>query len=331
MHPFPTTMRGMEIRDGQLVLSQLPLPALGAGEVLIRVAYTALNRADLLQRDGRYPPPDGASPLPGLEVSGWVAALGADVTPWKLGQKVCALLSGGGYADYVTVPAGQLLAVPSSISLQEAACLPEAAATSIMALGLEANLQPGERMLIHGGTSGLGLIMLQVAKSWGAEVFTTVGSDEKRAFLVPFGIDAINHRTESFDDAIRARTGQQGVDVIIDTLGGAHVSAHLGLLRRHGRMVSLAMMEGATVEQLKIGRLLTHQLRWSGTTLRSKNPAQKAAIIAQVATRTWPQVESGAIRAVVDSVFPLPQAEKALAHMQQRLHLGKILLEVASK
>ncbi len=330
---LPTTMRGMEIirqsdKEGRLAFSSLPVPVAQPGEVLIRVAYIGTNRADILQIEGRYPPPKGASPLPGLEVSGHIAALGPDITGWTPGEPVCALLSGGGYAEYVAVPATQVLALPNRISLQEGACLPEAAATAAMALR-QANLLPGERILIHGGTSGLGLLMVQIAHAYRAEVITTVGSDEKIAFLKEFGIDAINHRTAPFAEQIMQRTGREGIDVIIDTLGGAVLGEHLSLLRRNGRMVTLAMMQGHKIEDTSMRRLLTHHLQWSGATLRSRSIREKAEIMNHVRSTVWPGVATGLIRPVVDSVFSLAEAEKALARMQERLHLGKILLEVA--
>ena len=324
-------MRAMEICGKQLALTHLPIPTLAPDEVLIRTAYIGLNRADLLQRDGLYPPPKDASPLPGLEISGTIAALGSAALGWTIGEEVCALLSGGGYAEYVTVPAAQVIALPHRLSLREGACLPEAAATAVMALGLEASLVTGERVLIHGGTSGLGLIMGQVAKSWGAQVIATVGSAEKVAFLRGFGIDAINHHEKPFAEQVMTLTAREGVDVIIDTLGGPAAADHLALLRRGGRMVTLAVMQGTTAESLKISRLLTHRLRWSGTTLRSRDTLEKAQIIDHVRHYVWPHVTAGAIRPVIDSVFPLEDAEKALSRMQERLHLGKILLEVASK
>jgi len=325
------SMRAVEIADGKLIDAVLPIPALAPGEVLVHVAYAGINRADVLQRDGKYPAPEGASPLPGLEVSGYVAAMAENVIGWSVGEQVCALLSGGGYAEYVAVPAGQLLPLPNSISLRQGATLPEAAATTLMALRMEANLAAGERVLIHGGTSGVGVHMVQVAKAWGAEVFTTVGSDEKVKFLEPFGIHAINHRTAPFNEQIMERTNNQGVDVIVDILGAAHLATHFSLLRKGGRLVSLAMMEGATVENLRIGRMLTHHLRWSGATLRSRNTAEKATIIQQVHEHIWPHIATGAVKPVIDRDFTLSDAEKALARMQERLHLGKILLEVAPK
>lgn len=313
---------------GMLTPARLPIPSPAAGEVLVKVAYIGVNRADLLQRDGKYPAPAGASPLPGLEISGTVAALGAGTIGWNIGEEVCGLLSGGGYAEYVVVPAAQLLPIPAQLSLQEAAALPEAAATAIMALALVGKLKHGERVLIHGGTSGLGLTMVQIAKAWGAEVFTTVGSDAKAAFLAPYGVHAINHRSAPFAEQVIERTKNEGIDVIVDTLGAPELAAHLSLLRCGGRMVTLAMMEGATVESAKIGRILTHHLSWSGATLRSRSAEEKAEIIKLVRSHVWPCIATGHVKPVIDSVFALNEAEKALSRMQERLHLGKILLEV---
>ena len=321
-------MRAMTIVHAALQLTSLPLPPVADDEVLLRVAYVGINRADLLQVQGSYAPPDGASPLPGLEVSGTVAALGKNVTGWAIGQKTCALLSGGGYAEYVSVPATQLLPIPENISLQEAATLPEAAVTSIMALAVEGELISGERVLVHGGTSGLGIILTQIAKSWGAEVFATVGSDEKLAFLKSFGIHGINHRASPFVDQVMQATNGEGVDVIIDTLGAPQLASHLTLLRKGGRLVTLAMLEGNVVESVKIGGLLMKHLRWVGATLRSRTAEEKAAMVEMVREQVWPQLASGAIKPVVDSVFPLENAENALKKMQERLHMGKILLEV---
>ena len=321
-------MTAMTIVDGTLMPTPLPLPGLLAGEVLIKTAYVGINRADLLQRDGKYPPPPGAPPYPGLEISGTIAGLSEGVSGFTLGEKVCALLGGGGYAEYVAAPAAQVLPVPSTLTLAQAASVPEAVATSIMALVRTAHLRPNERVLIHGGTSGLGILMIQIAKLLGAEVFTTVGSDEKIAFLAPLGITAINHHASPFAEQIRTRTNQEGVDVIIDTLGAPALPDHLSLLRRNGRLVSLAMMQGAEVSALKIGRMLTHHLCWTGTTLRSRTVAEKAEIIQQVKDLIWPALADGRLKPATDRVFALTDAEKALKYLQERLHLGKILLEV---
>jgi len=323
--PLPATMRAIRFERGdavRVVLDEMPLPEVASGEVLIRVAYAGLNRADVLQRDGRYPPPAGAPDVPGLEVSGWRV---------DTGEEVCALLGGGGYAEYVAAPAGQVLPLPKGIDLKQAATLPEAAATGVMALGLETHLKAGERLLIHGGTSGLGLMLTQMAKAWSAEVFATVGSDEKVTFLKEFGIRAVNHRTRNFAEQVMELTNNEGVDVIVDTLGAPQFSAHLGLLRAGGRMVTLAMMEGATAESVKLGRLLTHRLHVSGTMLRSRSAAEKAEIMARVRETVWPHLATGAIKPVIAEVFPLAEAEKALKRMEERLHLGKILLEGTSK
>lgn len=324
-------MHALEIQHGTLVMTELPLPTLKPGELLLRISHIGLNRADVLQREGRYPAPEGASPIPGLEASGTIAAIGEGVPHWQVGQQACALMAGGAYAQYAAVPATQLLPLPKNISLAEAAALPEAAATAWMALKREAALQPGERVLLHGGTSGLGLLLGQIARGLGAEVFATVGSDEKVAFLKPYGITAFNHRTTPFAPQVKDATRDEGVDVIIDTLGGPALSDHLSLLRRHGRMVTLAVMEGAMADGAKISRVLTHHLRWSGAMLRNRSAAEKAEIMAAVGKTVWPMLENGTVKPHIDRIFPWADAEKALQYMQERLHLGKILLEVASK
>lgn len=327
--PLPTTMQAMEIHEKALAVATVAVPPVGAGDVLIKTAYTGLNRADMLQIAGDYAPPEGASPLPGLEVSGWIAAVGSDVTGFSVGQEVCALLSGGGYAEYVAVPAGQVLALPAKTSLKEAASLPEAAATSVMALGLEGLLKAGERVLIHGASSGVGLLMAQIAKAWGAHVFAVVGSDEKAMLLNNLNILAINHQAGDFAGQVMAATHNQGVDVIIDTLGGPMVETHLRCLRKGGRLVTLAMLEGSAVPNFKMTRLLMNHLTWRGATLRSRSDAEKAAIMALVKEHVWPHIASGAIKPRIDSCFALADAKKALQRMQERLHMGKILLEVA--
>ena len=320
-------MHAIRIEGGALAYGPVPMPSPAPGEVLVKVAFAGINRADLLQVEGKYAAPIGASPLPGLEISGSIAALGEGVIGWGVGEEVCALLAGGGYAEYVSVPVGQLLSLPARITLKEAASLPEAVATAYMALILEAELKQGERVLLHGGTSGVGIIMAQIASIWGAEVYATAGSGAKCAFLEKLGIHALNHRDGPFAEALKRRT--DGVDVIIDTLGGPQLETHLGLLRLRGRLVNLALMEGPMAESVKLSRILMKQLRIHGATLRSRSLAEKAQIIAGVHKFIWPHVSAGAIRPFTDAVFPLEQAEKAHARMQERLHIGKILLEVA--
>ena len=331
---LPSHMRALEISNGALALAQLPLPALGAGEVLIRVAYAGVNRADVMQLEGNYAPPEGASPLPGLEVSGWVAAMGDNVNGFTLGQEVCALLSGGGYAEYVVTPASLALPLPEGITLREAASLPEAAATSIMALVREGRLKRGERVLIHGGSSGVGLLMGQIARSYDAEIFATVGSAEKASFIAALGMTPLHYRERPFHEQLLAATNNQGVDLIIDTLGGPQLANHLRCLRRGGRMVSLAMLEGSEIPAgTKMTRLMMHHVQWSGATLRSRSYAEKAEYMRIVFSHVWPKLvwpdpSTGGIKPIIDTVFALADAQKALNRMQERLHMGKILLEV---
>lgn len=328
-------MRAIEIHDRKLKVAKLPLPAVGASEILIRVAYAGVNRADLMQMEGNYAPPEGASPLPGLEVSGWVAAIGEGVTQFEIGQEVCALLSGGGYAEYVTTPASLALPLPEGVDLKTAASIPEAAATSIMALVRDGRLKRGERVLIHGGSSGVGVIMGQIARSYDAEIFATVGSSEKAAFIETLGITPLNYRTQPFHEQLLAATNNEGVDLIIDILGGPQLANHLRCLRRGGRMVTLAMLEGSEIPAgTKMTRLMMNHLQWTGATLRSRSHAEKAEYMRVVFSHVWPKLvwptpANGGIKLTIDSVFPLKDAQKAFKRMQERLHMGKILLEVA--
>ena len=316
-------MKAMEITPSGLREATLPIPTPTEDELLIRVAYIGVNRADAMQVAGSYPAPQGASPLPGLEVSGTIAAMGNNVADWQVGEPVCALLNGGGYAEYVTVPASQCLSIPNGLSLPQAATLPEAAATSVMALLNEANLKQGERVLLHGGTSGVGIIMAQIARGLGAEVVATVGSDEKCKLLQSLGITAINHRTAPFAGQI-----QGGVDVIVDILGGPQLATHLKLLNKNGRLISLAMLNGSLVESVKLAPLLFNHLQIRGATLRSRTLIEKAALVAKTREIVWPMLAAGVVKPFVDRVYPLLEAEKALERMQERLHIGKILLEV---
>ncbi len=316
--------------EGTLTLSDITRPEPKAGQVLIRVAYAGVNRADSLQKRGSYAPPEGVSPLPGLEVSGTITALGEGVNQWSIGDKVCALLSGGGYADYVVAEAGLTLPIPAGLSLKEAASLPEAAATGWMALVGEGKLKAGEKVLIHGGASNIGVILVQIARALGAEVFATASTPEKCALLATLGVMPINHHTAPFDDQIREKTEGAGVDIILDILGAPYLMQHFKLLERGGRLVSLAFLEGNEVPHLKISSLLTRQLTWSGTMLRNRARKDKEALIAAVRAQLWPLFARGKIRPVIDSVFTLESAEKAHKRMEERLHCGKILLEVAA-
>lgn len=326
---LPTTMQALAIEAGELVLATLPTPTPAPGELLIRVAYVGVNRADIMQIEGHYAPPEGASPLLGLEVSGVVRAVGQGATGFAVGEAVCALLSGGGYAQFVSAPCGQVLKLPAGMDLKTAASLPEAAATSMMALVSEGNIKAGEHVLIHGGASGVGILMTQIAKHLGAEVFATVGGAQKAAFLHELGITAINHQAGPFAPQLMALTKNEGVDLIIDTLGGPQLTTHLGLLRRGGRLISLAMLEGSEIPAgTKMPRLVMNHLTWRGATLRSRSNIEKAALMALVGAQVWPGIENGVIKPQIDGCFALNDAKKALNRMQERLHMGKILLEV---
>lgn len=329
----PTTdMRVLAIigegADADLHEQRQPIPEPGKGEVRIRVAYAGLNRADIFQRQGSYRAPEGDSPIPGLEVSGVIDAIGEAVVGWSMGEKVCALTPGGGYAEYVVVPASHLLALPNSLSLQQAAALPEACATAYLALMREASARYGERVLLHGGASGVGLILIQVARALGAEVYATASTAEKRELVASAGAKPLTYDPEHFADTARATIGG-GVDVVIDTLGGLYMQQHLRLLNPRGRMVSLAFLEGPQAV-LSMGPLLTRNLRWSGTTLRAQSPAEKAEIMEAVRKQLWPMVAAGHIRPIIDRVFPLDKAREAQDRMENRLNSGKIVLEVTS-
>lgn len=299
-------------------------------QLLIKVAYVGINRADSLQKLGKYRAPEGASPLPGLEVSGTIEAVGEKVVGWSMGEKVCALVEGGGYAEYVAVEAAHTLPLPARLNLEEAATLPEACATAWMALVWEGNLKAGERILIHAGASGIGVILVQVAKALGADVYSTAGTAEKCALIKKFGATPIDYTAQEFAPEVLKLTKEQGVDVIIDTLGAPHLATHLGLLRKGGRLVSLSFLQGSLAENVKMGTLLTKHLSWSGATLRGQSANNKAEIMDAVRLRIWPYLASGKILPVIDSVFPFEEANSAHKRMEERLHCGKILLEVAS-
>jgi len=333
LHAIPAdTMRVMAIVDagpeGELHVQRQPKPVPKPGDVLIRVAYTGVNRADLFQRLGSYRAPEGDSPLPGLEVSGSIEAIGEDVIGWSVGEKVAALTNGGGYAEYVAVPASQVLALPASLSLREAATLPEGLATAYMALMQEAEARYGERVLVHGGASGVGLLMIQVARAIGATVYATCSSPAKQQRITSLGATPLAYDSASFADSARKTIGGP-VHVVIDTLGGPYMQQHLKLLAHGGRMVSLAFLEGPQAV-LSMGQLLLKHLRWSGATLRNQTPKEKAAIMEGVRKQLWPLVAAGHIKPFVDAVFPLDSAREAHDRMENRLNSGKIVLEVSS-
>jgi putative PIG3 family NAD(P)H quinone oxidoreductase len=313
---------------GPEVLSwdEVPDPEPAAGEVLVEVAATAVNRADLMQREGRYPPPPGAPPYPGLECSGRIVALGPGVAGWHVGEQVCALLSGGGYAELVAVPVGQLLPVPAGLSLLDAAALPEAACTVWSNVGQLAHLRDGETFLVHGGASGIGTHAIQVAKRLGARVLCTAGTAAKRERCIELGAEvAIDYRGEDFVARAREESGGRGVDVVLDNMGAEYLARNLDVLAPNGRLAIIGTQGGLRAE-LDLGRLLHKRGTIMATTLRARPTAEKAAIVAAVRARVWPWVAEGEVRPVVDRVLPLPQAAEAHRVVEAGEHVGKVVL-----
>jgi putative PIG3 family NAD(P)H quinone oxidoreductase len=311
-----------------LVLSEVDPPRADAGEVVVRVAAAGVNSADTLQRQGRYAPPPGESEVPGLEVSGVVEALGEGVEGWAVGDEVCALLAGGGYAEKVRVPAGQLLPVPAGVSLVDAAALPEVVCTVWSNVVLTARLQPGETLLVHGGASGIGTMAIQVGRELGARVAVTAGSAEKLDACRALGAEMlVDYREQDFVERLREETGGHGADVILDIMGAKYLSRNITALATGGRLVIIGM-QGGTRAELDIGALLTKRAAVIGTTLRARPAPEKAAIVAAVREHVWPMLETGRVRPVVHSTHPLPEAAAAHRELEEGRHVGKILLTV---
>ena len=306
--------------------AEVPDPEPGPGEVLVDVAASAVNRADLMQRQGLYPPPKGAPPYPGLECSGRIVALGEGVTGRSVGDEVCALLSGGGYAELVAVPAGQLLPVPGGLSLVDAAALPEVACTVWSNVADLARLREGETFLVHGGGSGVGTHAIQVAKRIGARVFCTAGSAAKLERCRSLGADVgIDYRNEDFVERVRQETGGAGVDVILDNMGAKYLARNMAALAPNGRLACIGMQGGSRAE-LDLGVLMAKRGQVFATTLRGRPAAEKARIAAAVAEHVWPWVEAGDVRPVVDRVLPLPDAAEAHRVVESGENVGKVVL-----
>ncbi|KAM3223919.1 hypothetical protein ACQJBY_057363 [Aegilops geniculata] len=303
------------------------LPAPGEGEVLVAVAAAGVNRADTVQRQGRYPPPPGASPYPGLECSGTILALGPNVPPrWAVGDQVCALLTGGGYAEKVVMPAGQLLPVPEGVSLTDAAGLPEVACTVWSTVFMTSHLSPGESFLIHGGSSGIGTFAIQIAKHLGVKVFVTAGSEEKLAACKDLGADVcINYKTEDFVARIKEETNGKGVDVILDNIGGSYLQRNLNSLAVDGRLFIIGFMGGVTTE-VNLQAMLARRLTIQAAGLRNRSLANKAQIVSEVEKNVWPAVASGKVKPVIYKTFPLSEAAESHKLMETSSHIGKILL-----
>jgi putative PIG3 family NAD(P)H quinone oxidoreductase len=313
-----------------LVVAEGPRPEPGPGEVLIRVAAAGINRPDLMQRQGTYPPPPDASPILGLEVSGQIAALGKDTTAWKLGDDVCALTNGGGYAEYVSVPQGQCLPVPAGLDMEAAAALPETFFTVWSNVFDRAGLKKGERFLVHGGSSGIGSTAIQMAKSMGAWVAATAGTPEKCRACEALGADlSVLYTEKDFVQEIRAATKGYGVDVILDMVGGDYTGRNLDLAARDGRVVSIAFLKGAKVD-IDLGHVLFKRLVLTGSALRPMSAKAKAAIAANLKAVIWPLIENGKIRPKIFAVFPFSDAAEAHRLLESGRHIGKIVLRVSN-
>ncbi|MEU6007013.1 NAD(P)H-quinone oxidoreductase [Streptomyces sp. NPDC057611] len=309
-----------------LVWDEVPDPVPGEGEVLVEVAASAVNRADILQRQGFYNPPPGASPYPGLECSGRIAALGPGVSGWAVGDEVCALLAGGGYAEKVAVPAGQLLPVPDGVGLGQAAALPEVTCTVWSNVFMVAQLRPGETLLVHGGSSGIGTMAIQLARAVGAKVAVTAGTKEKLERCAELGAEIlINYREQDFVEEIRRATDGNGADVILDNMGAKYLDRNVQALAVNGRLAIIGM-QGGVKGELNIGTLLGKRAAISATSLRARPLSEKAAIVAAVREHVWPLIADGHVRPVVDQELPMSDAAAAHRILEESGHIGKVLL-----
>jgi NADPH2:quinone reductase len=311
-----------------LVPEERPVPAPGASELLVRVRAAGVNRPDVMQRKGQYPPPPGAPDIPGLEIAGDVVAVGDKVKRWKVGDKVCALVSGGGYAEYCVTDEATALAVPKGFSFTDAAALPETFMTVWHNVFERGALKSGETLLIHGGSSGIGTTAIMLAKQFGAKVIVTAGSPEKCEACRKLGADvAIDYNKEDFVAATKQATGGKGAELILDMIGGDYVDRNFEAAAVEGRVVQIATQKGAKVT-VDLRRLMLKRLTHTGSTLRARPVADKAAIARAVEAKVWPLLESGKVRPVIDSAYPLARAADAHARMETSLHIGKIMLEL---
>jgi NADPH2:quinone reductase len=327
------TMRYVDFSPGGpdgLRIAETALPQVKPGEVLIRVEAAGINRPDIQQRKGLYPPPPGASPILGLEAAGEVAAIGDGVTGYKPGDRVTALCNGGAYAEYVTAPATQCLPWPAGFSAIQAAALPETFFTvwaNVFDIGA---LQPGESLLVHGGTSGIGITAIQLATAHGAKVFATAGSAEKCAAIEKLGATAINYKTTDFAAAIAAGTEKKGVNVVLDMVGAAYTVRNIASLAPRGRLVQIAFLEGNVVENFNLLPVMVKRLTITGSTMRPRTAAEKGAIAHSLATKVWPQLEAGLYAPIIHAVFPLEKIAEAHELMESSAHIGKIMLSIAA-
>lgn len=329
---LPDTMRYVAVREpgppDVLIPAEGPLPVVKPGEVLVEVAYAGVNRPDCLQRSGAYPPPADASPIVGLEVAGRIVALGEGVTGWSIGDEVCALTPGGGYAQYCATPAGFCLPLPPGLGMREAACVPENFFTVWYNLFDRIRFVAGESVLIHGGTSGIGLTAIQLCKTHGAVVFATAGSDEKVAYCRTMGADhAINYKTQDFSSEVWKLTHKKGVDVILDMVGGDYVDRNLRCLATEGRLSQIAFLQGSKVE-IEARNIMMKRLTVTGSTLRASPNARKVALAAALRANVWPLFAQGKLQVMIAQEYPLADAAAAHALMESGTLVGKIVLKV---
>jgi NADPH:quinone reductase len=330
---LPNDMRHVATREAGTAnvmhVTRGALPAPGANDVLVRVAYAGVNRPDVLQRSGSYAPPPGASPIMGLEVSGHVAAVGTNVTAWKVGDALCALTPGGGYAEYCVAPAAHCLPIPPGLSLLEAAGVPENFFTVWVNVFETCKLQAGEKFLVHGGSSGIGLTAIQLAKAFGAEVFTTVGNAEKAAFCKAIGADyALNYKTQDWMTEIATITQKKGVNVILDMVGGSYIEKNLRILALEGRYCFIAFLEGGSAT-IDFRPVMMKRQTITGSTLRARPDAQKAAIALALKEKVWPLLAAKKVKPVIHKTFALEEIVEAHKLMESSTHIGKIMLRVA--
>ena len=319
-----TTPGGPEV----LKLTQLPTPKPGSGQLLVKVAAAGVNRPDLAQRAGFYPPPPGHSPLPGLEIAGEVVEAGADTTRWKAGDKVCALVNGGGYAEYCVAEETSALPVPAGFDMVRAAALPETFFTVWNNVFERGRLAAGEWLLVHGGSSGIGTTAIQLAKAFGARVIATAGSADKCQACLDLGADkAINYKTEDFVAAAKAATGGKGVDVILDMVGGEYTDKNVAMAAEDGRIVQIAMLGGVEAK-VNLARLMMKRLTLTGSTLRPRTREVKAGFARALEEKVWPLLAAGKVRVVMDSTFPLAEAAAAHRRLETSQHIGKVVLTV---
>jgi putative PIG3 family NAD(P)H quinone oxidoreductase len=329
---LPAAMRAVEITTpgGPEVLKvgQRPVPRPAAGELLVKVEAAGVNRPDVMQRKGGYPPPPGVTDIPGLEVAGTVAALGEGVTGWAVGDALCALVAGGGYAEYCVAPAPQCLTPPKGLRMIEAAAIPETFFTVWDNMFTRGGLKSGEWLLVHGGSSGIGTTAIQLAHAIGAKVIATAGTAEKCAACRKIGADvAVNYREQDFVEAVKQATGGKGVDEVLDIVGGDYVTRNLNALARGGRLIQIAVQKGSKAE-IVVHLLMQKQITFTGSTLRPRSVAEKGAIARALAQGAWPLIEAGKVRPVIHATFPLDRAADAHALMDTSAHIGKIVLTI---